>query len=120
MRREKVFYVYIMASRTHALYTGMTGEIEHRVWQHKNHIYEGFTDRYNCTRLVFYERYGEASAAIARETQLKKWRREKKLTLIERSNPTWQDLSEGWGKSTRQYVWQKETADSSTPPSQKP
>ena len=115
MREEKMFYVYIMASRSRKLYIGATSEIEHRVSQHKNHVHEGFTDKYNCTRLVYLQRFGEASAAITRETQLKKWRREKKDALIHDRNPTWEDLSEGWGKPTEPYVWPEETAGSSAP-----
>jgi putative endonuclease len=65
--------------------------------QHRRGQFEGFTSRYDCDRLVWYERYGEALPAIAREKQIKRWRREKKLSLIEIENPTWQDLSSGWG-----------------------
>ncbi|MGA3315577.1 MAG: GIY-YIG nuclease family protein [Candidatus Korobacteraceae bacterium] len=66
--------------------------------QHREHAFEGFTARYNVDRLVWYQIFGDMRAAIAREKQLKGWRREKKIQLIESENPTWQDLSEEWGK----------------------
>jgi len=66
--------------------------------QHREHAFEGFTARYHIDRLVWYHIFGDIRDAIAREKQLKGWRREKKIQLIESENPTWQDLSEGWGK----------------------
>ena len=66
--------------------------------QHREHAFEGFTARYNVDRLVWYQIFGDIRAAIAREKQLKGWRRAKKIQLIESENPTWQDLSEEWGK----------------------
>ena len=66
--------------------------------QHREHAFEGFTARYNVDRLVWYQIFGDIRAAIAREKQLKGWRREKKSQVIESENPTWQDLSEEWGK----------------------
>src|ERR1700761_4100201 len=95
---EHTYYVYIMASRSLTLYIGVTSSIELRVRQHKTGTFEGFSKQYHCTRLVYYERYKEPLAAIAREKQLKRWSREKKLTLIKQSNPTFLDLSEEWGK----------------------
>ena len=65
--------------------------------QHRQGYFEGFASRYRCDRLVWYERYGEPLQAIAREKQLKRWRREKKVFLIEQENPTWEDLSADWG-----------------------
>ncbi|HEV2279314.1 MAG TPA: GIY-YIG nuclease family protein [Acidobacteriaceae bacterium] len=96
--REHTYYTYIVASRTHVLYIGVTGNIERRMLQHKSKSFEGFTADYNCNRLVWYERYGDVRSAIAREKQLKGWTRAKKLALIEKMNPTWIDLSEDWGK----------------------
>ncbi len=87
-----------MASRSHNFYVGVTNDIERRVRQHKEHAFEGFTARYNIDRLVWYKIYGDVHHAIALEKQLKGWRREKKIALIELLNPTWQDLSEEWGK----------------------
>lgn len=96
--RERWFYVYIVASRTHVLYIGVTSNIENRVFQHKTKFFEGFTADYNCCRLVWYERYASANRAIAREKQLKGWTRAKKIALIRKMNPTWIDLSQEWGK----------------------
>lgn len=92
-----MFYVYMVASRSRTLYVGVTSELQRRVSEHKLARYEGFTKTYRCERLVWFERYGRVETAIAREKQLKKWRREKKLSLIERENPAWLDLSDGWG-----------------------
>jgi putative endonuclease len=96
--REHRYAVYIMASRSHTFYVGFTNNIERRVRQHKRRELEGFTARYNIDRLVWYQIFGDVHAAIAREKQLKRWRREKKIRLIESKNPTWQDLSAEWGK----------------------
>ena len=85
-----------MASATRVLYTGMSSELRSRVWKHKTHTYEGFTDDYNVTRLVYYEKFDEVVKAINREKQIKKWRREKKIALIESVNLDWKDLSDGW------------------------
>ena len=97
--RDRCYYAYIMASRTRVLYIGVTGSIERRTAQHKSHrAKSSFTTRYRCDRLVWFERFGSPGAAIGRETELKGWRREKKIKLIEELNPTWLDLSEDWGK----------------------
>ena len=93
---EEYYYRYIVASRSHTLYIGMTGDLSRRVLQHKKKTYEGFSSTYNCNRLVWFERYVHPGSAIHREKQLKGWRREKKIALIEKANPTWNDLSEGW------------------------
>ena len=98
MHEHRSYCFYIMASRSKTLYCGVTGNLHKRVWQHKNHVHEGFTDKYNIERLVYFERYGEVLDAIGRETQVKKWSRAKKIALIERMNPTWIDLAENWGK----------------------
>lgn len=95
---ERLFYVYIMASRSRTLYVGFTSGIEGRVWQHKNEVFDGFSKRYHCHRLAYFERFTTASAGIAREKQLKRWSRNKKIALIMRQNPSWADLSESWGK----------------------
>ena len=93
---EKVYCTYIVASRSHTLYIGVTGDLLKRVFQHKQKTYEGFSAKYNCNRLVWFERFMGPTGAIAREKQLKGWIRAKKIALIEKSNPTWSDLSEGW------------------------
>ena len=95
-RRERCYAVYILGSSSGTLYVGITSGIEHRVFQHKTHAFEGFPAKYNVTALVYFERYGSVRAAIRREKQLKGWRREKKIFLIETANPQWKDLSRGW------------------------
>jgi len=93
---ERVYCTYFVASRSHTLYIGMTGNLLKRVFEHKQKTHEGFSATYNCNRLVWFERFMSPESAIAREKQLKGWIRAKKLALIEKSNPTWNDLSEGW------------------------
>jgi len=92
----KQYYVYIMTSPTGTLYTGMTNNLKRRVYQHQNKLIEGFTKRYNVTRLAYYEEFGDVCAGIAREKQIKGWRRSKKLDLIKSVNPKWEDLSAAW------------------------
>ena len=94
--RERTFCVYILASRSRVLYTGITSNIVARVWQHKTAAKKGFTKKYYASRLVYYEVWGTASAAIAREKQIKGLLRSKKIALIESKNPKWRDVSEGW------------------------
>jgi len=95
---RKRFYVYIMTNppRSHVLYTGVTGNLLRRVWEHKNKVLPGFTSRYNLTRLVHYESFAYPDAAIDREKEIKGWRRSKKIRLIESMNPHWYDLAEKW------------------------
>jgi putative endonuclease len=88
------FYVYILASRKHGtLYVGITRDLIRRAWQHKQKVVRGFTERYGVHKLVYFEIFEDPVSAIAREKQLKKWKREWKLQLIEKSNPAWADLS---------------------------
>ncbi|HWG19482.1 MAG TPA: GIY-YIG nuclease family protein [Terracidiphilus sp.] len=93
---EGSYFTYIMASRSHTLYIGVTGNLQKRVFEHKWREHDGFTERYNCDRLVWFETHQDVQRAIAREKQLKGWRREKKIALIEKANPTWQDLAREW------------------------
>ena len=95
------YWVYILTSRTGTLYIGITGYLDKRIHQHKFDTIDGFTKKYQCHRLVYYESFQEVSAAIAREKQIKGWRREKKIGLIEKLNPRWQDLAENWGREMR-------------------
>jgi putative endonuclease len=95
---SKSYYTYIVASRSRTLYIGVTNNLEQRIWQHKNKVHEGFTANYNCNRLVCFETYSSAGTAIAREKELKGWRRARKIKLIEITNPSWSDLSEEWGR----------------------
>ena len=93
--RQNNYYIYIMANwNNKVLYVGMTNDLERRVYEHKNKRIEGFTKKYNVTRLVYYEHTNEINSAILREKQLKKWRRDKKNNLIETLNPEWKDLSD--------------------------
>jgi len=94
------YYVYIMTNKSKTLYTGITDNLERRVYEHKKKLLEGFTKRYNITKLVYYEVTSDVSAAIEREKQIKGWLRRKKITLIEAMNPQWTDLSEGWFRDT--------------------
>jgi putative endonuclease len=97
MRREHCYYVYIVQSASRrALYIGMTSNLIQRVFEHKNHKFEGFTDSYNAARLVYWESFDDVIKAINREKQLKNWRREKKLWLIAKTNPKFKDLSTDW------------------------
>ncbi|MCA9450934.1 MAG: GIY-YIG nuclease family protein, partial [Candidatus Omnitrophica bacterium] len=75
---------------------GVTNNLLRRVYEHKNKLTKGFTSKYNVQKLVYFEMTGEVQDAIAREKEIKKWRREKKNDLVESMNPEWNDLSEGW------------------------
>lgn len=92
----KTYYVYIMASASRTLYTGVTNNLERRVLEHRRKLLQGFTSRYNINRLVYFEMFGEILDAIAREKQIKGWRRMKKIALIESANRDWKDLSADW------------------------
>ncbi|MDH3892298.1 MAG: GIY-YIG nuclease family protein [candidate division Zixibacteria bacterium] len=89
------YYVYIVASDRHGtLYTGITGDLVGRIYQHKSGSVEGFTKKYKVHRLVYYETHDDVYAAITREKQIKKWRRAWKIRMIEKENPNWEDLYE--------------------------
>jgi putative endonuclease len=90
------YHVYIMASASRVLYIGVTNDLPRRVWEHKQKLVPGFTAKYNVTRLVWCEEYGDIRDAIAREKQIKGWLRRKKVALIEERNGTWKDLAWGW------------------------
>ena len=92
---SKQFYVYIMTNKSNeVLYTGVTNDLQRRVWEHKQGEIEGFSKRYNVNRLVYYEAFDDPESAIAREKQIKKGPRKKKVALIESLNLSWYDLSE--------------------------
>jgi len=95
------FWVYILSSRSGTLYVGITGFFDKRIHQHQCDSIEGFTKKYQVHRLVYYESYQDVLVAIGREKQLKHWRREKKIALIEKMNPRRQDLAENWGREMR-------------------
>jgi putative endonuclease len=82
-----------MTNKSGTLYTGVTNNLERRVFEHKNHLVEGFTKKYKITKLIYFEETNDIKVAISREKQIKGWKREKKIALIESINPDWQDLS---------------------------
>ncbi len=91
------YWVYILASRKNGtMYVGVTNSLQRRVWQHKNGILPSFTKQYGVDLLVYYEEFRDVTNAIGREKQLKSGSRAKKIALIEKENPNWTDLSEGW------------------------
>jgi putative endonuclease len=94
------YYVYIMASRSRTLYTGVTNSLERRVFEHKEKLVPGFTSKYKIDRLVYFEMTEDIHSAILREKQIKGWTRSKKLALINSVNPTWKDLSHVWRESS--------------------
>lgn len=90
------YYVYILTNRSRTLYTGVTNDLTRRVYEHKQKLLPGFTEKYNISRLVYFEETSDVRDAIAREKQIKGWTRAKKIALIESINPEWKDLSDGW------------------------
>ena len=111
MASERTYYVYIMATKGRVLYAGVTGFLMARVLRHRAGVGGEFTRKYRVHRLVYFSSFRNVGDAIARETQIKKWRREKKVALTEERNPTWEDLAEGWGGAALMTVSGK--ADSS-------
>jgi putative endonuclease len=95
-RAMKQYYVYILANEGRMLYTGVTNDLMRRIFEHKNHLVEGYTKKYKITKLVYYDHTNDIYEAITREKQIKGWLRKKKIALIESVNPTWKDLSNGW------------------------
>ena len=88
---------YMMANRRNgAIYTGMTANLTARVWKHRTGVFDGFSTRYGCTRLVWYQPFAWVTSAIRREKQIKEWKRDWKLALIEETNPGWLDLAADW------------------------
>ena len=101
VKDEYRYWVYIVASKTGTLYTGMTGDLYTRIMQHKAGEIEGFSKTYGCNRLVHYAGCNEAIVMINREKQIKSWRRKKKIDLIEKTNPRWNDLAQNWGRKMK-------------------
>ncbi len=93
------YCVYLLTNRSGTLYTGVTNDLQRRMYEHKNKLVEGFTKRYNIAMLVYYEVTSDIGEALTREKQIKAWRRSKRIALIESVNPQWRDLSEGWYSS---------------------
>jgi putative endonuclease len=93
MSRDYDFWVYIVTNRNHSvLYIGVPNSLSRRIWEHSEGTGANFPAAYRCTKLIYYEHYSDADEAFARETQLKKWSRTKKIALIDRLNPSWLDL----------------------------
>ena len=92
MFKEYEYFVYIMASISRILYIGVTNNIYRRSLEHKQGLNKGFTQKYNCHKLVYYESYNDIYDAISREKQLKRWHRDWKINLVEEDNPNWRDL----------------------------
>lgn len=92
----KQYYVYIITNNSRTLYTGVTNNLARRVYEHKNKLVKGFTEKYNITELVYYEEMNDIQDAIRREKQIKGWLRAKKIALIESANPQWKDLGSDW------------------------
>ena len=91
-----MYYVYILTNKTNAvMYIGVTNNLQRRLYEHKNKLVDGFTQRYNVHKLVYFEQYSEINDALAREKQLKRWARAKKNLLVKSKNPNWED----WGDS---------------------
>ena len=102
---DRSYCVYILASRSRNLYTGVTNNLHRRLVEHREGKVPGFTSRYRIFRLVHYEVFHDIRNALAREKEIKAWRREKKVRLIEKSNPTWRDLAEEWfGTNSKQHA----------------
>jgi putative endonuclease len=90
------YWVYIMTNRSGTLYTGVTGNLARRTHEHRHHLVPGFTARYRIDRLIYAETFSDVREAIAREKQIKAWRRSYKVELIAKANPEWRDLGEEW------------------------
>ena len=94
---QKTYYTYILANkRNGTLYVGITSDLEKRIVQHKTKMFEGFTEKYDVNRLVYFETTDDVGYAIAREKKIKRWNRKWKLELIEKMNPEWEDLAKDW------------------------
>src|SRR5438552_2421434 len=90
---DRTYFVYIMGSKSGTLYIGVTNDLARRVYEHKNKLVPGFSSRYNCTRLLYFEAGDSVEGAITREKQIKGWLRSKKIALVKTLNPKWDDLS---------------------------
>ncbi len=94
---DRMYYVYILSNWCDSvLYIGVTSNLPRRLYEHRNHLVDGFSSKYNTHKLVYFESTNDVYSAISREKQLKRWRRSKKNELITKANPQWQDLSQNW------------------------
>ena len=99
MEETVIYYVYIFTNRNNkVMYVGVTNNLERRVYEHKHKLVDGFTKRYNISKLVYYDHTSDVKAAIEREKQIKGWVRKRKNELVETMNPNWNDLSNGWNE----------------------
>jgi putative endonuclease len=97
MPSTRRYYVYLITNwNNKVMYVGVTNNLEFRIYEHKNKLIKGFTKKYNVNKLVYFEETQDLTAAINREKEIKKWRREKKNQLVNMINPTWKDLSLEW------------------------
>ncbi len=95
--KQHQYFVYILVNKLDSvMYIGMTNDLKRRLYEHQHHLVEGFSDKYNVNKLVYFEETSDVKSAIEREKQLKKWRRDKKNKLVEAINPNWDDLSKDW------------------------
>ena len=94
---NKTYYVYLITNwNNQVMYIGVTNNLERRLYQHKNKLIKGFSEKYNINKLVYFEQTNDIESAITREKEIKKWRREKKNSLVESTNKQWEDLSKQW------------------------
>ena len=93
---QHAYWVYIMTNQSGSLYIGVTGNLPHRVYEHRQRLVPGFATRYKIDKLIYAESFSEVRDAIAREKQIKAWRRSHKVALIDSANPEWNDLGEEW------------------------
>ncbi|PKN24366.1 MAG: excinuclease ABC subunit C [Deltaproteobacteria bacterium HGW-Deltaproteobacteria-21] len=95
MNHSRSYYVYLLTNwNNRVIYAGVTNDLERRIYEHKNKLIKGFTEKYNICKLVYFEQTNDIESAIAREKEIKKWRREKKDALVNRANPEWRDLGQ--------------------------
>ncbi len=98
MNNTQTYYVYLLTNWNHkVIYVGVTNNLQRRIYEHKSKAVKGFTKKYNLNKLVYFEEAGDVTAAITREKQLKKWRREKKNALVQSLNTEWKDLAVEFG-----------------------
>ena len=95
---SKTYFVYLLSNSSKMIYIGVTNDLERRIYEHKKKMKEGFTKKYNLHQLVYYEEPDDIGRALEREKQLKGWRRQKKVSLIESTNPEWKDITQDWYK----------------------
>ena len=97
MPLNNTYYVYLITNwNNQVMYVGVTNNLQMRIYEHKNKLVKGFTEKYNVNKLVYFEESNDINSAIAREKEIKKWRREKKNRLVVQMNPDWEDLSLKW------------------------